>query len=164
MKHCLTWGVLLFVSIVLQSTILPGLSYHGVHADLLLIVVISSSLLMGKDYGAVVGFSAGLLQDLAAGSFFGMHTFSKMVLGYAFGMAEKQVFKEHTFLPIMAMSFATLANCFITSLIMLCLGYRFNLLNNMISIMIPLLIYNVVLAFPVHKLICRIATLVKNNR
>lgn len=161
MKSFLTWGGILIISLILQSTLLPVLAYEGIHADLLLIIVISSSLLLGKDHGAVVGFAAGLLQDLASGTFFGLNTFSKMILGYCFGMAERQVFKEHMFLPIMAMVCATLGNCFITAVIMLLLGYQFNLFNNMVTMLVPLLVYHVILAFPVHKLIYRISLWIK---
>lgn len=156
MKSFFIWGTVLIVSLILQSTLLPVLAYAGIHADLLLIVVISLSLLLGKDHGAVIGFTAGLLQDLASGTFFGMNTFSKMILGYFFGMAERQVFKEHMFLPIMAMVCATIGNCFITAVIMLLLGYQFNLFNNMVTMLVPLLAYHVILAFPIHKLIYRI--------
>lgn len=163
MKQGLIWGLVIVISLILQSTILPSLAYHGIHADLLLIVVISSSLLMGKSHGAVIGFSAGLLQDLSSGAFFGMHTFSKMLLGYVFGMAEQQVFKENFFLPVMAMFFATLANAFLTSLLMLLLGYRFDVLHGLTAMLGPLLVYNVILSFPVHKLIFWLRSLVNKE-
>lgn len=163
MKRCLIWGVLLLVSLILQSTLLPRLSFYGIHGDLLLIVVILSSLLMGRHHGAVVGFAAGLLQDLSSGTFFGLNTFSKMILGYVFGLVEEQIFKEHVFLPVMSMAIATVANAFITSIIMMLLGYRFDLFGTVISMVTPLIIYNVILAFPVHKMICRIRLLVKQE-
>ena len=161
MKPGIVWSIVLIISLILQSTVFAEINYNGIHADLLLAVVVSSSLLLGKEHGVVIGFFAGLLQDLASGTFVGMNVLSKMLIGYIFGMAEQKVFKEHFLLPLISVSIATIGNSFITATIMLLLGYRFDLLNNMIYMMFPLLVYNLILAFPIHKLIYRIHTLLK---
>lgn len=161
MKQSLLWGIVIFIVLLLQSTLFAELGYQGVHADLLLAVVVSSSLLLGKDHGVVIGFFAGLFQDLASGTFVGMNVLSKMLVGYVFGMAEQKVFKEHALLPIMAIVIATIGNWFMTTLIMLLLGFRFDLFNNVIYMMFPLLIYNMIVALPIHKLICWINGLLK---
>ena len=161
MKPGIVWSIVLIISLILQSTVFAEINYNGIHADLLLAVVVSSSLLLGKEHGVAIGFFAGLLQDLASGTFVGMNVLSKMLIGYIFRMAEQKVFKEHFLLPLISVSLATIWNSFITAIIMLLLGYRFDLLNSMIYMMIPLLVYNLVFAFPIHKLIYRIHTLLK---
>lgn len=154
MKDLLTWSVLLGASLVLQCTLLPLLTYNGTHADILLVVVVLASLHLGRKQGAMIGFSAGLLQDLYSGTFIGMNMFSKLLIGYFFGMAERQVFKENIFLPVVAAGAATIVNYCIGACIIALLGYRFNLMENMMAMLVPLLLYNIVLALPIHKLIC----------
>lgn len=156
MRRFFLWLVMIIVTLVLQSTFFSVMTYHGIHPDLLLSLVISSSLLAGRDHGAVIGFFSGLLQDLVSGTFFGMHTFSKMILGYCFGMAEAHVFKEHFLLPVIAVTLATLANTIILSAIMFFLGYQVNVFHYAFSVMGTLLIYQILLAIPIHRLVYRI--------
>ena len=164
MKKCFIWAVCLMVLYILQSSLLPLIAYNGVSPDILLIVVISFSLLRGSHFGFLMGFSAGLLEDLASGTFFGMNTFCKMILGYVFGLVEHKVFKENFFLPIMSMVLATSLNYFISAFLMVLLGYRFNLMHHMEHILFPLLLYNAIFAFPVHKFVYKICELVKEKR
>lgn len=163
MKYCLIWGGILFCALILQSTLLPLLAYQGIHGDLLLILVVLTSLHLGKKQGALIGFSAGLLQDLSSGTFFGMNTFSKLLLAYLFGMAERKVFKEHIILPIITAIVATVGNYLITAMIMALLGHRLNLIDNAVTMVVPLLVYNVILSLPLHKLVWKIHMMAKEN-
>ena len=74
----LAFMLLLYVG---QSSLLPFIAFHGVSADLLLLLVVSVAFLRGAKVGALVGFLAGLLQDLATGTFFGVDIFAKMLIG-----------------------------------------------------------------------------------
>lgn len=151
------WMAIVVGSLILQATILPLASFNGVWPDLLLIVVVSSSLLLGKEQGVSLGFLAGLLQDLAGGNIFGVNTLSKLIIAYLFGMAERQVFKEHLLLPVLAMSIATVFNSAITFVILLVLGYKIELGPALVNNVLPLVIYNVIVAIPVHQVIYRVS-------
>ncbi len=161
MRHCLAWTGIVGIALLLQSTVFAVFSYEGIKPDLLLIVVISAALLFGKDTGVVTGFFAGLLQDLSTGTFFGVNTFSKMLLGYGFGMAEEHVFKDNIFLPILAILGGTFANAMITMIFMLLLGHKVELSGFIVSALCPMLIYNLLMTFPVYKLISKISTWIK---
>ena len=163
MKNGLIWGGFLFAALLLQSTILPLLAYNGVYGDLLLMIVVLASLHLGKKQGAMIGFSAGLLEDLVSGTFFGINTFTKLLLGYLFGLAERKVFKENIVLPVIAAIVATIGSYFISALLMVSLGYRFDLLENMMTMLVPLLIYNVILSLPIHKLVCKVSVMAKES-
>ncbi|MGL6015634.1 MAG: rod shape-determining protein MreD [Selenomonadaceae bacterium] len=154
MKFILIWGAVLVAAYVLQTAFLPLLNFNGIGMDLLLLVVVSFSLLKGQRFGILLGFMAGLLQDLASGTFFGMNTLSKMMIGYIFGLASQQVFKEKFFLPVIGAAMATGINYLVLALLMLLLGYRFNPLYNLENVLLPMLLYNVVAAFPVHLVVC----------
>jgi len=153
----LLWGSVIGLSLLLQATILPLAAYKSIRPDLLLIVVVSSGLLLGKEYGVSVGFFSGLLQDLASGNIFGLNTLSKLAVGYLCGMVERQVFKEHIFLPVMAMSIATLLNSAMTFAVLLILGYKVELGSAVVNSVLPLLFYNVLFSIPVHQVIYRMS-------
>lgn len=139
--------ILLFT---LQTSFLPLMAWHGISPDLMLLVTVSFAFLRGAHQGAFLGFVLGLMQDLATGTFLGMNAFSHVLIGYACGAFSDNVFKEQIFLPIVASVVATIANYFILALLMVLLGYRFNLMVNMGVSLLPMLIYQLVFSVPVH--------------
>lgn len=163
MKICLIWGLVLAIAYVLETALLPIVHFYGIGIDLLLLLTSSFALLKGERLGGLFGFMAGLLQDLASGSFFGTNILSKMLLGYVLGIASTRVFKEKIFLPVMAAIAATLFNYFILALLVLLLGYRFDLLQHLRMVLVPMLIYNVVAASPVHFFVCWLCKRVKEK-
>jgi len=145
-------ALLVIVLYALQTSLMPRIAYHGVTADFMLLFVTSTAFLKGSRFGALAGFSVGLLQDLASGTFLGMNAFTRLLLGYLIGKFSDQVFKEQFFLPVFASIFVTLANYFILALLMLLLGYRFNLIAHLQYTLLPMLAYQLAFAYPVHRL------------
>ena len=135
---------------VIQSSLLPFLAWHEISADLLLVAVVSVSFLRGSREGVAFGFCAGLLQDLATGSFFGVNIFSKMVIGYGCGAFARHFFKEQYFLPVFSVIAASIANYFIILMFMILLGYRFDWKDQLSALLLPMVVFNAVFAFPVH--------------
>jgi uncharacterized membrane protein len=56
-------GALLFFAVVLQLSIMAQVTILGGHPNLLLVALVCVALLRGAVFGAVAGFSAGLLAD-----------------------------------------------------------------------------------------------------
>ena len=150
------WGLLLLTALVLQATLVPLIAVQGVRPDLLLLAVVSSGLLLGKEHGVGIGFFAGLLQDLASGNVFGVNVLSKMASGYIAGLLERKVFKENILLPILAIVLATLFNGTITILLMLIFGHKLDLPSAAMSVAETAL-YNAILAVPMHRLVYSLA-------
>ena len=153
------WLSVLAMTLVLQSTLLPLVSFKGIHPDLLLVVVVSYSLLSGKEQGVGIGFMAGLLQDLASGSIFGMNTLSKLVTGYILGLAERKVFKEHVLLPLLSTAVATIGNGLAAILMLWTFGYNLDFSTAFTQNILPLVGYNVIVAVPVHQIVYRLTKL-----
>ncbi|MCI6159109.1 MAG: rod shape-determining protein MreD [Selenomonadaceae bacterium] len=143
---------------VLQTSLLPMIAYHGVSADLLLLLVVSFAFLRGVREGALMGFLTGLLQDLATGTFFGVNTFTYLVLGLFFGSFSGRIFKEQFFLPVLCSLPAAAASYFILAVLMVLLGYRFNLTASMQYTLLPMFVYQLVFAYPVHRIAYAIDT------
>ena len=148
---------LLFVSLlfVLQTSFLPLFSWYGISANLMLLLTLSWSLLYGPRLGAFMGFMTGLLPGLATGTFLGMDMFAFMIIGYICGAFSRNVFKDQVFLPVMAAVTATFAHYFLVLVLMLLLGYRFNLLSHVLHVLLPMLCFNIVFAYPVHRAACK---------
>ena len=132
---------------VLQTSLLPMIAYRGISPDLMLLLTVSFAFLRG----GLMGFATGLLQDLASGTFLGINAFTRMLLGMFFGRFSDRVFKEQFFLPVTASITAIIANYFILALLMVLLGYRFNLVSSLQTMLIPMLIYQLAFAYPVHR-------------
>lgn len=150
------WACLLLLTLIIQATILPFIAINGIKPDLLLIVVVSTALLLGKEKGVGMGFFSGLLQDLASGNIFGLNVLSKLATGYIFGLAERKVFKEHLLLPIFAMALATVFNNMAMLAILFILGYKVDISATLTQTVLPVLGYNMLVSIPVHQVVYRL--------
>ncbi|MFE1175916.1 rod shape-determining protein MreD [Streptomyces sp. NPDC058773] len=83
---------LVVVALVIQVTILARLQLPGAVPDLLLLVVVGLALVHGHVGGALVGFFAGLLADLAPPSdhAIGRYALVLCVIGYAAGLTRPE--------------------------------------------------------------------------
>ena len=152
------WVSMVVITAIIQSTVLPLIGFQGISPDMLLVVVVSYSLLSGKEKGFGIGFFAGLLQDLAFGNIFGINTLSKMAVGYLFGLAERKVFKEKVLLPVAATAVATLLHSVVMFIVLFLLGYKVDLLGTLTNHVVPLIGYNILIAIPVHHIVYRLTT------
>lgn len=150
------WGLTLVITLILQATLMPLVTVGGVHPDLLLLVVVSAGLLLGREHGVGMGFFAGLLQDLASGNIFGVSVLSKTATGYLAGLMERKVFKERVLLPLLAVVIATVFNNAIMLVLLFFFGFAVDMpaaVDNTLFV----LGYNAVLAIPVHQVVYRLA-------
>ncbi|MBE6096175.1 rod shape-determining protein MreD [Schwartzia succinivorans] len=163
-RKYILWALFVLALYVIQSSLMPFISIHGISADLLLLFVVSVSFQKGSRNGSLVGFLSGLLQDLATGTFFGINIFIKMIVGYVCGRFSKQVFKEQFFLMIAAVVFASAFNYVIYASFMFMLGYSFNLLLQFNSVFMPMMFYNVVFSLPVHIGVCKMCERLQEDK
>lgn len=146
-KFFILFFALLFV---LQFSFLPLISVYGIVPDLLLLETVSYAFLRGSAGGGFIGFALGLMEDLSVGSFFGMHAFTLTLIGLFFGRFSDRVFKEQFFLPITASVAATFAKYVISALIVYLLGYHFNPFLHMGRVLLILLLFQLIFAYPIH--------------
>ncbi|MEU3710668.1 rod shape-determining protein MreD [Streptomyces catenulae] len=83
---------LVIVALVLQVSVLARLQLPGAVPDLLLLVVVGLALVYGHVGGALVGFAAGLLADLAPPSdhAIGRYALVLCIVGYAVGLTRPE--------------------------------------------------------------------------
>ncbi|MCK1795848.1 rod shape-determining protein MreD [Streptomyces sp. XM4193] len=83
---------LVIVALVLQVSVLARLQLPGATPDLLLLTVLGLALVYGHTSGAIIGFGAGLLADLAppADHAVGRYALVLCVIGYAAGLTKPE--------------------------------------------------------------------------
>ena len=135
---------------VLQTSFFPLMAYHGISPNFMLLLTVSFAFLRGMEQGTFMGFLTGLLTDLATGTFFGIHAFTYLLMGNLCGRFANRVYKDQFFWPVFASLGVTALNYFILALLMVLLGYRFNPISNVQMTLVPMLIYQLAFAYPVH--------------
>ena len=99
---------LVFAAIlVLQGSFLPFFWPVPYHPDLLLVLVVSLSILLGGKRGLLLGLLAGMLQDVVFGPALGFFALSKATAGYLVGKASKDTYKDQIFVPAVLILVAT---------------------------------------------------------
>jgi rod shape-determining protein MreD len=88
------YALCIFLIIVLQSTLVDYITIYNVKPNLLLVFIVSVALLRGSIEGAVVGFFAGLVQDMLFGKNIGFYALLGMYLGLVNGSINRRLYKE----------------------------------------------------------------------
>ena len=158
---------------VLQASFFPLMAYHGISPNFMLLITVSFAFLRGMEQGTLMGVLAGLLTDLATGTFFGIHAFTYLLMGNLCGRFANRVYKDQFFWPVFAslgvtalnyfILGVTALNYFILALLMVLLGYRFNPISNVQVTLLPMLIYQLAFAYPVHYLTYKLDKNISTN-
>lgn len=106
-RRIIVFGLLFFISVILQSTIFHFLKIGGVKPDLILIIVILSAVMKGKKTGAGLGFAYGLMEDLLVGRYIGLQALTKMLTGYFIGFLERKIFSDNVLVPVVVGALGT---------------------------------------------------------
>ena len=107
---------------------------------------------------------AGLLQDATTGSYFGLATFSYMTIGLIFGKCSVNLFREQSLLPVVSAIPALAFHFAITIAFLFMLGRQIDLVRFMKFDFWPTAIMQVVLAYPVHRLVLALNNFSKQRR
>ena len=137
---------------VLQTSFFPLIAYHCISPDFMLLITVSFAFFFFFEQGTLMGVLTGLLTDLSTGTFFGIHAFTYLLMGNLCGRFANRVYKDQFFWPVFASLGVTALNYFILALLMVLLGYRFNPISNVQTTLLPMLIYQLAFAYPVHYL------------
>lgn len=93
-------SLILIITNVLQSTYFQHIRIRGAIPNFYITIIVSFALLRGSKEGAVVGFFAGLLQDIYFGTAIGFYALLGMYVGYLCGKLNKNFYRENFLLPI----------------------------------------------------------------
>ena len=164
MKVIGLWAMLMILLYALQTSLLTFVSVDGFSANLMLLLTLSIAFLRGNKYGAFFGFMAGLLQDATSGSYFGLATFSYMTIGLIFGKFSVNLFRDQSLLPVISSIPALTIHFAITIGFLFLLNHQIDLARFMREDFWPAAIMQVVLAYPVHKIVVELNEYAKKRR
>jgi rod shape-determining protein MreD len=100
--------LLVLIGVVIQLAVISQFSFWGANADLTPLIVVSVGLLAGPVSGSIVGFSAGLVVDMALVQTLGVSSLLLTGIGYLAGRYRELRDTSHALVPPIAGAIATL--------------------------------------------------------
>ena len=150
MKIIGLWAMILILLYALQTSLLTFLNFDGFSANLMLLMTVSIAFLRGHEKGAFFGFMAGLLQDATSGGYF--------------GLVSVNLFRDQSLLPVISSIPALAIHFAITIAFLFLLGRQIDLVKFLREDFWLIAIMQIVLAYPVHRLILALNEFSKQRR
>jgi len=146
-------SALIFAAALLQASIVSSLVLAGGAPDLLLVVVVCLGLLRGAVPGAIFGFAGGLVVDLFTLDTLGVTSLVLTLAGFWAGRYGETTGRGRRLAPFVAVGVITvLAGVFGFTLHYL-LGEAVVARHALFTALVPALVVNLVLAYPIHALV-----------
>jgi rod shape-determining protein MreD len=153
----------IFVVLMVQSTIMLSLRIGGAHPDLLWLLPITAALLDGPETGAIVGFWAGLAFDLVLPTPFGLSALVGCLLGFATGSLTTAVDPRAAWLKPVAALTGSVAADMLFAVLGAVFGQQQMVQVDFLAVFTVVAVSSVVLVLPVNRLM-RWALAGENNR
>jgi rod shape-determining protein MreD len=142
-----------FTAAMLQTVIVSSLVVGGGAPDLLLIVVISLGLLRGSVPGAAFGFLGGLIVDLMALDTLGIASLVLTLAGFWAGRYAETTGRGRRLAPLTAVGVITVLAAVFGFVLHYMLGVDVVARHALVTVLVPTLALNLLLALPVHSLV-----------
>lgn len=142
-----------FTAAMLQTVIVSSLVIGGGAPDLLLVVVISLGLLRGSVPGAVFGFAGGLVVDLLTLDTLGIASLVLTLAGFWAGRYAETTGRGRRLAPLAAVGVITVLASVFAFVLNYMLGVDVVARHALVTVLVPTLVLNLVLALPVHALV-----------
>jgi rod shape-determining protein MreD len=144
--------VVLVVGVLLQTTVAPFVRILGANPDFVLILVVCVGLLRGAEWGVGFGFVAGALVSLILFEPLGVSSFIFVLLGYLAGRYAETADLSSGFAPIFMVFSASLLGQILFALVQFLLARQVPFAYVVLSVIIPSVILDTLLAAPVYLL------------
>ena len=144
------------IAYILQSTVLQYIEIGHVKPNLIIMIVIYYALLRGNVEGAVAGFIGGMVIDIFGGKIFGVYALIGMYVGISAGYFNKRFFKENYFVLMFFMFIFTFAHELLFYFTYYFLWGETHIVFALKNIIMPVSIYNAVLALPIFGIIFKV--------
>lgn len=155
MNRPVTTALVILGATLLQVGVAPYIAIGGVVPNFLLLATVSLALIEGPSYGAVTGFTCGLLYDLLAAGPVGPMALVLTLTGFVAGLLEANLFAEGWLMPLTVLAIASLATELVYGLILDVVGSGGPFLPSFFGIMLPGAIYDTALALLVYPWLAR---------
>ncbi len=156
--RALIFALLLFIAVLLQSTVLQYIQVAGVKPDFVLILIVFYSLINGSREGALWGIFGGLMQDLFTGSYFGLNALCLGGVGYLVGLGCNRLLRESSMVLSGVVFLATIVTEFFRYLLFLSLDIMVLPGELVWGLMFPLGVYHAAITLIFYRPFYRSAT------
>jgi len=103
------WAIIsLIIAAAVQGNLPSWLTIFGAKPDLVLIVLITYAISADPDFGAILGFIAGLIQGSAVGLSMGSFIVTRTITGFLAGLVHRRLFSENPLVPTFTAIWLTL--------------------------------------------------------
>jgi rod shape-determining protein MreD len=143
----------LFVAAMLQVVIVSSLALAGGAPDLLLVTVVALGLLRGSIAGAAFGFVGGLLVDLLTLGTLGVTSLVLTLAGFWAGRWVETTGRSRRLAPVIAVAVITILAAVFSVVLQYMLGEEVFVREALVTALLPTLLANVALAYPVYLLL-----------
>jgi rod shape-determining protein MreD len=148
-------AALLFLGVVLQLSIMANVAILGGHPNLLLVAVVCVALLRGAVFGAVAGFSAGLLADTGVFGTLGFTALLLTLAGYWTGRYGETTGRDRAHAPLLSVAVITILYQFAALVLRFMLGEHAPA-GVVLAALAPTILLNLILTFPVYAVVRRV--------
>jgi len=138
--------------LLVQSTVMLSIRYHGIHPDILWLLPITAALLAGPETGAIVGFWSGLAFDLVLPTPFGLSALVGSLLGFSMGVATAAVDRQATWLRPVAAVIGCVAADMLFAVLGAIFGQQQMVQIDFFSLFLVVAVSSALLVVPVNRL------------
>jgi len=156
MRRVLALAAIIVTAVLLQSTVFSQLRLLGVRPELLYLVTILVALQEGPNEGALVGFTAGLAQDMFLDQPKGITALTLTLLGYTVGMARQYIVSPSPLVPTIVVAIATALGVAFYEIVTFLLGQFDASITYAVRVALLTALYNAILTPILSPLLRRI--------
>ena len=149
-------GAAVLVAALVQVSIAGWVEVAEGRPDVLLVLLVSIALLRGPVFGAVAGFWAGLVIDVATLETFGLTSLLLTVAGYWAGRFGDVTTRSSAHPPLIAVALATVGVAAGSAVLHFMLGESMAAGEFFVGMLLPTLALNMLLAYPLYGLTSRL--------
>jgi rod shape-determining protein MreD len=147
---------LLFVAVVVQISILGDVSIVHGRPKLLLVTLVCIALLRGAVFGAIAGFGAGFLADTGTFATLGVTSLLLTLAGYWTGRYGETTGRDRAHAPWLSVAVVTAVYQLAALILHFMLGEPAPARSVLLIGLVPTIVVNLALAFPVYALVRRV--------
>lgn len=153
MKRFLYNAVVIFICIILHTTVFQAMSISGIIPNILIVLTACAGFMQGKRIGMFTGFFCGLALDVFGFSPFGYFALLYMLIGFGNGFFSNTFYPEDFKLPLVLITLSDLT-CTLTEYVTLfLLRSRFDFGYYFMNIILPELAYTLFIAVFMYLLL-----------
>ncbi len=145
-------SLILIINVILQSTLFSYIEIFGIRPNTSLIIVVTYALLRSDIEGAIVGFFAGLLQDILFGRVIGLYAALGFITGFLCGKPFKDFYRENYLIPMFFVGISCIAYEFVFYFLYFLFQGKIDVFYYLGRIILPESVYCIALTIPFYRI------------